>query len=124
MIKTENKHIYDLEERTLKYGKRIVYMCQALNMHYDPINKRLADQVLRSGTSVGANYREANETETKKDFCFRMRICRKEAKETVYWLKLITEHNPLLAKRLESLSQETAELVKIFATIIEKSRSK
>ena len=124
MFKNENKHKYDLEERTLEYGKRIIRMCGALVIRYDPINKRLADQVLRSGTSVGANYREANETETKKDFCFRMRISRKEGKETIYWLRLIIEHNPVLAKRIEPLLQETMELVKIFATIIEKSRSK
>ena len=83
----------------------------------------IGNQLLRSGTSVGANYREANETETKKDFCFRMRISRKEAKETVYWIQLVVENNPELEKRLLPLLDETIQLIKIFATIIEKSNN-
>jgi four helix bundle protein len=78
--------------------------------------------VVRSGTSMGANYREANETETKKDFKYRIRICRKEGKETVYWLKLIIEANPEFKKRIEPLLQESSELVKIFASILEKCK--
>lgn len=121
MSKISNSKHYDLEDRTLEYGKRIVRMCKNLpSLH---INSNLINQVLRSGTSVGANYREANETETKKDFQFRMRICRKEAKETVYWLKLIIEANKNLQNRIEPLLQETEELVKIFASIIQKTKS-
>lgn len=116
---TENK-IYDLENRTLEYGKRIIRMCKSLQ--WNIINKKLADQIMRSGTSVGANYREANETDTKKDFQYRLRICRKEAKETVYWLNLIVEANPHLERRMELLIQETIELIKIFASIIEKTK--
>jgi len=70
---------------------------------------------------MGANYREANETETKKDFKFRIRICRKEGKETIYWFELITEANPRLKDRVKPLLQETIELVKIFAAILIKS---
>lgn len=70
---------------------------------------------------MGANYREANETETKKDFKFRIRICRKEGKETAYWLDLITTVNPQFLNRIQSLRQETIELVKIFAAILLKS---
>jgi len=112
---------YDLEERTLEFGKRTIRMCKALPRN--TVNNVLANQVMRSGTSMGANYREANETETKKDFCFRMRICRKEGKETMYWLDLIVESNPELGEKIKPLSQETHELVKIFASIIEKSRN-
>ena len=75
---------------------------------------------MRSGTSMGANYREANETETKKDFKYRIRICRKEAKETIYWLNLIIESNSYLKTRIEPLLQETHELLKIFAAIAQK----
>lgn len=71
---------------------------------------------------MGANYREANETETKKDFQFRIRICRKEGKETIYWLKLIIDANPEYNKRIEPLLKETVELVKIFAAILEKTK--
>ena len=69
---------------------------------------------------MGANYREANETETKKDFKFRIRICRKEGKETIYWLNLIVEANPEFEKRIKPLLQETVELVKISAVILDK----
>ena len=122
MTEIQKTKIYDLEDRTLEFGKRIVRMCQALPKK--SINFTLLDQVARSGTSLGANYREANETDTKKDFQYRIRICRKEGKETVYWLKLIIEANPDFIKRIEPLLQETIELVKIFATILEKTKNK
>ena len=95
-------------------------MCQALPKN--TINFKLIDQVIRSGTSMGSNYREANETETKKDFKYRIRICRKEGKETIYWLHLAIEANPEFNKRIMPLLQETIELVKIFASILEKSK--
>ena len=120
MTKIQNSKIYDLEERTLEFGKRIIRMCKAITKN--TVNNTLMNQIMRSGTSVGANYREANETETKKDFCFRMRICRKEGKETIYWLNLIIEANPEMEERIKPLTQEAQELVKIFAAIIEKSR--
>ncbi len=82
----------------------------------------MIDQVIRSGTSMGANYREANETGTKKDFKFRIRICRKEGKETIYWLNLIVEANPEFKERIKPLLGEAIELVKIFAAILEKSK--
>ncbi len=91
-------------------------------MPKNTVNFKLIDQVVWSGTSQGANYREANETETKKDFSYRMRICRKEGKETIYWLKLIIEANPEYGKRIEPLLGETMELVKIFASILEKCK--
>ena len=111
---------YDLEDRTLEFGKRIIQLAKALPKN--SINFNLIDQVIRSGTSMGANYREANETATKKDFLFRIRICRKEGKETIYWLNLIIEANPEFAEKIKPLLQETVELVKIFAAIAEKSK--
>lgn len=120
MTKTPSNKQYDLEDRTLEFGKRIISLCKTINK--DQINRRLCDQCLRSGTSIGANYREANETETRKDFLFRMRISRKESKETIYWLNLITEANPELKNKIEPLLKETTELLKIIASIIEKSR--
>jgi four helix bundle protein len=111
---------YDLEERTLDFGKRIIRMAKSLPK--STINFKLIDQVVRSGTSMGANYREANETETKKDFKYRIRICRKEGKETIYWLKLIIEANLEFKNRIKPLLQESSELVKIFASILEKCK--
>ncbi len=101
MDKIQKTKVYDLEDRTLEYGKRIIHLCRSLSK--DTVNNNLCNQVSRSGTSLGANYREANETATKKDFSFRMRICRKEAKETIYWLQLIIEANPGFEKRIEPL---------------------
>jgi len=121
MIKQQNSKKYDLEDRTLEFGKRIIHLSKALPKN--SVNYNLISQITRSGTSLGANYREANETETKKDFLFRMRICRKEGKETIYWLNLIIEANPELSERMRPLLEETIELVKIFATIIQKSKT-
>ncbi|MBI4812313.1 four helix bundle protein [Candidatus Falkowbacteria bacterium] len=118
MTEIINSKRYDLEDRTLEFGKRIIRLSKALPKN--TINFKLIDQVIRSGTSMGANYREANKTETKKDFKFRIRICRKEGKETIYWLNLIIEANPEFSERIKPLLQETAELVKIFAAILVK----
>ncbi len=119
MTKIQNTKRYDLEDRTLEYGKRIIRLSKALPKNQ--INFSFVSQIIRSGTSVGANYREANETSTKKDFLFRIRICRKEAKETIYWLNLIIEANPEFQARIEPLLKESTELVKIFAAILVKS---
>ena len=113
-----NSKQFNLEERTLEFGKRIIRLAKALPKN--AVNFKLIDQVVRSGTSVGANYREANETETKKDFKHRIMICRKEAKETNYWLNLIVEANPELKEKIKALLQESMELVKIFASIANK----
>ncbi len=86
------------------------------------INNIFASQIIRSSCSVGANYIEANESLGKKDFLMRTRISRKEAKETIYWLKLIIENNTELENRINPLLQETTELLKIFSSIIEKSK--
>ena len=111
---------YDLEDRTLEFSKRLIRICKELPKN--TINFKLVDQIIRSGTSMGSNYREANETETKKDFQFRMRLCRKEGKETIYWFNLIIEANPEFREKIIILLQETTELVKIFASILEKTK--
>ena len=114
----KQKKKYDLEDRTLEFGKRIVKFAKKLPQN--TVNFKLIDQFVRSGTSMGANYREANETETTKDFKYRIRICRKEGKETIYWLKLVEEANPDFKEEIKSLLKETKELVKIFASILKK----
>lgn len=109
---------YDLEERTLEFGKRIIRLCRSLPVNL--VNKKLTDQIVRSGTSIGANYREANETDTKKDFKNRIRISKKEAKETIYWLELIIEANLELKERIIPLLDESRQLMKILGSIYEK----
>jgi four helix bundle protein len=110
---------FDLEERTLNFGKRVVRLCKSLP--FNEVNKKLVDQLIRSGTSVGANYREANETDTKKDFRNRMRIAKKEAKETIYWLELVIEANETLRDRILPLMDESRQIMKILASIYDKS---
>lgn len=111
---------FDLEERTLKFAKSIIVFCRELPN--DIINSKLIDQLIRSAGSVGANYREANDALGDKDFLMRMRIARKEAKETEFWLELLRESNPSFQQKLEPLLGEVCELKKIISAIIIKTR--
>ena len=119
MIKSEETRRYDLEERTLAFSKRAVKFCRALPRTV--IDSEMGKQLMRSATSVGANYIEANECLGRKDFLMRIRICRKEAKETGYWLKLLDTVGPDLSCEQEYLLQESAELTRIFGSIISRS---
>jgi four helix bundle protein len=119
MTEITNK-IYDLEKRTLEFSKIIIRLCNKLNKTV--VNIELIKQIIRSGSSVGANYREANEALGRKDFAHRMRIVRKEAKETSYWLDLIVEANPDFEPDINLLKQECQELRNIFSSIINKAQ--
>ena len=110
---------YDLEERTLKFAKDVVRFINQLPQVLT--NIEIGRQLMRSAGSVGANYIEANESLSKKDFIMRIKICRKEAKETCYWLKLMVCNDELEGKRGE-LIQESNELTKIFGAILEKTK--
>jgi four helix bundle protein len=122
MIKTQNsKPVYDLEERTFLFAKDIRLWIKTL--HQTLANLEDAKQLVRSSGSVGANYIEANESLSKKDFLMHNKISRKEAKETHYWLRLIYDSNNLKDdSEVERLIQEATELKKILSSIIEKSR--
>ena len=87
----------------------------------NPINSRLIGQVVGSAGSVGANYREANDALGKKDFILRLKIARREAKETQHWLELIEEANPELKLRMIEIKKETREIKNILSSIISKS---
>lgn len=112
----------DLNERTFKFSLRIIKFLQSLPN--DNYNEVLGKQLLRSATSIGANYREANESLTKKDFIHCAVICKKETKETKYWLDLLFEINPLMQSRMLELQKETLELLKIFSTMIKNAKDK
>lgn len=116
----QKKVVFDLEERTLMFAKRVIVLCKALPRN--TVNSKLVDQIIRSAGSVGANYREANDALGKKDFLMRLRIARKEAKETEFWLELIVEANPSFEKRMVDLLREITELRKILSSIISKSQ--
>jgi len=114
-----NKPVYDLEERTFQFAKAVRLFVKTLPKTIS--NFEDGKQLLKASGSVGANYREANESLSKKDFLMRMKISRKEAKESAYWLRLIHETNNLKnANDAKSLMQEANELKKIFSSILEK----
>jgi len=110
---------FDLENRTTEFARRVVRLCKTLIK--DPINNRLMGQVVGSAGSIGANYREANDALGKKDFIMRLKIARKEAKETQHWLELIEEANPELKQRMIDIKKEAKELKNILSAIIVKS---
>ncbi|HEY4514540.1 MAG TPA: four helix bundle protein [Candidatus Paceibacterota bacterium] len=106
---------YDLEERTKRFSGEVI---EALRMlERNEINKPLVSQCVRAATSVGANYREANSASSKKDFKNKIAICRKEVRETKYWLEVITEANKTQKETFAKLWQEAHELDLIFNKI-------
>ncbi len=111
---------FDLEKRTTEFAKRVIRMCKVVPK--DAINYRLVSQVVSSAGSIGANYREANDALSKKDFVLRMKISRKEAKECIHWLELVSEANESLSKRMQSLIQEANEIKNVLSAIITKSQ--
>lgn len=119
MEEVQNSKHYDLEERTLTFARRIREFIRQVPRTLTTIED--GKQLARSSGSVGANYIEANESLSKKDFALRIKICRKEAKETRYWLNLLPMTGKLEDERKE-LIQEITELMKIFGAIIEKTR--
>ena len=114
MNKKEGK--YDLEERTVKFSEDIIVFSRILIK--DIITIPLVKQIIRSATSVGANYCEANGASSKKDFKNKIHICKKEAKETKYWLQLIAKASPEKAEECRKLWKEAQELTMIFSKII------
>jgi len=119
MTKIQNTKKYDLEERTLKFAKNVIEYVD--KMQKTVTSLEVGKQLVRSAGSVGANYIEANESLGKKDFVMRIKISRKEAKETRYWLEL-TSPPDSLAETKRGLVRESTELMKIFGAILEKCK--
>ncbi len=120
MTENSNSKQYDLEDRTLAFAKNVRLFVKKLPKTLS--NLEDGRQLVRSSGSVGANYIEANEALSKKDFRMRIKICRKEAKESRYWLKLIdTEARKNLEKDCIDLIREATELMNIFGAILRKS---
>jgi four helix bundle protein len=117
-MKNEEK---DLLPRTKMFARRIIRLYCSLSKS-DTVAQVLGKQVLRSGTSVGANYREANRARSKAEFISKMGDCLKEADETLYWLELLLDEKIVSEKKLGALVSESGELVAIFITILKKAR--
>lgn len=110
---------YDLEERTAKFGENVIHFIGSLPKN--ETNKILINQVIRSATSIGANYMEANQASSKKDFRNKIGICRKEANETKYWVRMIVSANKEKTDECKKLWKESNELMLIFSKIFSSS---
>ncbi len=118
MTEVKNTKRFDLEERTKKFAREIIEFIGLVPKTL--ANTENIKQLVRSAGSVGANYIEANESLSKKDFVLRVKICRKEAKESKYWLNLLQLEDQELDRKRQALADEVTELMKIFGAIIEK----
>ena len=107
--------IYDLENRTRQFAVDVIKFCKTLRQN--SISRPLISQLVRSGSSIGANYCEANGASSKKDFRNKIYICKKEAQESRYWLKLLKETFPDKDTDIDELLKEVEELIKILQTI-------
>ncbi|HHE40796.1 MAG TPA: four helix bundle protein [Candidatus Cloacimonetes bacterium] len=113
---------FDLDERTAKFGEGIIQFAKTIPQ--SPITLPLITQLVKTGTSVGANYSEADCAESKKDFEHKIGICKKESKETKHWLRMISKAAPECRDKAKELWKETHEFNLIFSSIIIKSRQK
>lgn len=113
---------YNLEERTGKFGEDIIKFCRTLKQ--DAISTPIISQIVRSGTSIGANYSEANGASSKRDFQNKIFICKKEAQETKHWFRMLATYFPDRKEEIRLLWKETQELTMIFQKITSSLRKK
>jgi len=119
ITKSNVQKTFDLIERTSKFGEEIIVFVQLVQINH--ITKPIVSQLVRAGTSIGANYCEATEANSKKDFRHKIGIARKEAKETMYWLQMISKADSDNKSKARELWQEAHEFVLIFSAIHKKS---
>jgi|SRR3989344_58676 len=112
---------FDLEERTAAFAENIIDLVRSIKT--DIVNSRIINQLVGSSGSIGANYCEATEGESKKDFIHKVSICKKEIKETKHWLRLLAKSNPERKDEIRNLWKECHELLLIFSKIIKSSRT-
>jgi len=116
------KKKYDLRERTARFGENILNL--AKKIPENSVTRPLISQLVRAGTSVGANYCEADDSVTKKDFVYKIGTCRRESKESKYWLRMLTAASPSLAEETKPLLSEAQELNLIFSAIINNTQKR
>ena len=120
--KTEaTQRVYDLDERTARFGEAVIRL--AKRVPTSSVNVPLIGQFVKAGTSVGANYCEADDAESRKDFRHKVGICRKESRETKYWLRMLATAAPELKADAIVLWREAKELNLIFASIVRKTHT-
>ncbi|MEI7890710.1 MAG: four helix bundle protein [bacterium] len=120
-VQNQNNKAFKLEDRTAKFGEDIIIFLKTIKR--DDFNKPIISQLIRSATSIGANYCEADGAESKKDFQHKIGICKKESKETKYWIKMLFITNPENKEIERELWQEAHELTLIFSKIILNSKN-
>lgn len=113
---------FDLEKRTSKFGREAIRFAKAVPRN--PVTAPLVSQLVRAATSIGANYCEADNAESKKDFRHKLSICCKESRETVHWLRMLVEAAPKLAESPKPLAREATELNLIFHASIRTSSAR
>ncbi len=106
---------YDLEERTVKFSEDIIEFIAKIKR--DDINCNIISQLIRAGTSIGANYHEANASSSKRDFRNKIYICKKETNETKYWFRVLAKYHPDLKEKIRNFWKEAHELHLIFQRI-------
>lgn len=112
-----------ITERTFNFAVRVVKLCKFLERQ-DRVSRTLANQLLRSGTSIGANVEEAQAGQSKADFIAKMSIARKEARETHYWLRLLKESEIISESQLSEIVQEADEIIRILTAIVKTSQTR
>lgn len=118
MTQVQSPKVYDLEERTAAFGEAIILFVKTLSRN--EVNRPLVSQIVRSSTSIGANYVEADGAESGKDFRHKIAISKKEAKETMHWCQMLAAANPERKEELRNFWQEAKELALIFSAILNK----
>lgn len=118
MSKDQNPKKYDLEDRTAKFGENIITFCKKIPR--TPITYPLITQLVKAGTSTGANYCEADDAESKQDFRHKIGICKKETRESKHFIRMIVVATPQLKNDAKALWQEAKELNLIFNSIYKK----
>ncbi len=113
--------VIDITDRTFEFALRVVRLCRYLN-DGRKVDRALVNQLIRSGTSIGANVEEAQSAQSRADFTSKMSIACKEARETHYWLRLIAASNKALTERMTAINQEADELVSILTSIINSTK--
>jgi four helix bundle protein len=116
-----NNKLQDLKSRTKAFALRVIRMYSGLPKN-DTVVQVLGKQVLRSGTSVGANYREASRGRSKAEFISKIGDCLKEIEETEYWLELLVDSGCVVESKMSGLLDETRQLIAIFTTIDKNSK--
>jgi len=117
-----NDKKYDLEERTAVFGEKVIGFLKGLKD--TSINKSIKNQLVRSATSIGANYMEADGAESKRDFKHKIALCKKEAKETKHWLRMLSTTDDNLKTKCREIWKEGQELTLIFSAILRNTNNK